>query len=329
MNQLVKYEAARQALAVAKSVDEVKDIKDKAEAMRLYAKQAKDIELETTCAEIKLRAQRRIGEISKELEKAPSGRAAVSLPASGKSKKDTLKSAGISTSAAQRYEEISDVEEKDFETYVDGKKKKNQPVSAKELVKNVLAPIRREAKINKINAGNLELPSKTYNIIYADPPWKYENPPNGDSSRSIENHYPTMELKEIRDLPVKKMSAPDSLLYLWATAPKLAECLEVMKSWGFEYRTNFVWVKDKIGMGYHARSQHELLLVGKRGEIPPPAVDDRVSSVIFADRGKHSEKPVEFAELIESFYPTLPKIELFARSPREGWEVWGNQSDGS
>lgn len=80
-------------------------------------------------------------------------------------------------------------------------------------------------------------------------------------------------------------------------------------------------------MGYHARSQHELLLVARRGEIPPPAVEDRVSSVVFADRSEHSAKPDEFYDLIEKFYPSLPKIELFCRgAPREGWTAWGNQA---
>lgn len=148
----------------------------------------------------------------------------------------------------------------------------------------------------------------------------------GGGNRSIENHYPTMTLEEICALPVKDIAAQDSILYLWATAPKLAECLDVMRAWGFEYRTNFVWIKDKIGMGYHSRNQHELLLVGRRGEIPPPPVEARVSSVVYAPRTDHSAKPVEFYELIESFYPELQKIELFSRSQRDGWSAWGNQA---
>ena len=186
----------------------------------------------------------------------------------------------------------------------------------------------RLEKIAEISKGNSELGTeRRYSVIYADPPWRYENPPMGGTNRSIENHYPTMSLEEICALPVGDVATEDSILYLWATAPKLAECLQVIKAWGFEYRTNFVWVKDKIGMGYHARNQHELLLVAKRGAIPPPAVADRVSSVIYAERTEHSAKPVEFYELIESFYPNLTKIELFCRStPRDGWDVWGNQA---
>jgi N6-adenosine-specific RNA methylase IME4/ParB-like chromosome segregation protein Spo0J len=184
----------------------------------------------------------------------------------------------------------------------------------------------RIEKIAEIAKGNAPLAvAAKFPVIYADPPWRYEHAISG--SREIENHYPTMSLDEICAMPVQDIVTDDAILYMWATAPKLAECMKVLTAWGFDYRTNFVWVKDKIGMGYHARSQHEILLVAKRGNIPPPAVADRVSSVVMAERGEHSAKPEVFYELIESFYPTLPKIELFCRSPRDGWAVWGNQSE--
>jgi len=209
-----------------------------------------------------------------------------------------------------------EVSEKDILDAAKGIRAEKAKTSRAERVENI-------AEISKGNAGlNTD---RRYPIIYADPPWRYELPPMGGSNRSIENHYPTMTLEEICELPVRALATDDALLYLWATAPKLAECMRVVEAWGFEYRTNFVWVKDKIGMGYHARNQHELLLVCRRGQIPPPAVADRVSSVVRADRADHSEKPAEFYELIESFYPELTKIELFSRQPRMGWAAWGNQ----
>jgi N6-adenosine-specific RNA methylase IME4 len=186
---------------------------------------------------------------------------------------------------------------------------------------------RRLERLDEISAGAaLETLGLRYPIILADPPWRYETPPMGGGNRSIENHYPTMELDEICALPIEDVAAADCTLYLWATAPKLAECFKVLEAWEFSYRTNFVWVKDKIGMGYHARSQHELLLVAKRGNVPPPEAEARVSSVIVAPRGRHSEKPERVYELIESFYPDLKKIELFARAGREGWASWGNEA---
>lgn len=180
----------------------------------------------------------------------------------------------------------------------------------------------------EISRGNRDLATDVkYPIIYADPPWRYENPPIGATSRAIENHYPTMTLAEICALPVGELATDDALLYLWATAPKLAECFEVIRAWGFEYRTNMVWDKEKIGMGYHARNQHELLLICKRGNIPPPAAGTQPSSVYREPRGAHSAKPTFYHEMIEAAYPQLPRIELFCRSPRDGWAVWGNQSE--
>lgn len=185
----------------------------------------------------------------------------------------------------------------------------------------------RIEKIAEISRGNAELGTETkYPVIYADPPWRYENPPMGGTNRSIENHYPTMTLEDICAMPVAELAAEDAMLYLWATAPKLVECLEVVKAWGFEYRTNIVWDKEAIGMGYHARNQHEILLICKRGNIPPPQAGKQVSSVYREKRTEHSAKPEFYYEMIESAYPELSKIELFCRNPREGWSVWGNQS---
>ncbi len=163
-------------------------------------------------------------------------------------------------------------------------------------------------------------------VVLADPPWRYENPPMGGSNRSIENHYPTMALDEICALPVADIAHDDSVLFLWATAPKLAECMQVIEAWGFNYRTEMVWIKDKIGMGYHVRNRHEGLLICKRGELPPPPESSRCDSVVEAPRLEHSAKPEIFYEIIDAMYPALRKIELFSRSPREGWCAWGNQA---
>jgi N6-adenosine-specific RNA methylase IME4 len=164
----------------------------------------------------------------------------------------------------------------------------------------------------------------TYPVIFADPPWRYDYAET--DNRAIENQYPTMPIEDICALPVASIATDDCVLFLWATSPKLIEALDVVKAWGFTYKTCMVWAKDKIGMGYYARQQHELLLIATRGAPPTPAPADRPSSVITATRGEHSAKPDEFYEVIERMYPALPKVELFCRSPRAGWSAWGNQS---
>lgn len=201
-------------------------------------------------------------------------------------------------------------------------------VEAAKEIRQAKTEKRREERLEKIveiSHGNAELSTDIrYPVLYADPPWRYEHAES--DSRAIENQYPTMALDDICALPVNDLATPDAILFLWATSPKLAESMKVIESWGFTYRTCAVWDKQKIGMGYYFRQRHELLLVATRGSIPTPAPGDRAASVIVEPREEHSAKPAKFAELIEAMYPTLPRIELFCRSPREGWAVWGNQS---
>jgi N6-adenosine-specific RNA methylase IME4 len=176
-----------------------------------------------------------------------------------------------------------------------------------------------------ISRGNTALPSATrYPVIYADPPRQYEH---GSDQLAIENHYPTMPLGEICALDVAALATPDAALYLWATMPKLAEAMQVIEAWGFSYRTGVVWVKDRIGAGYYFRQRHELLLFAVRGQMPTPSTANRPDSVLDVPRTAHSEKPVEAYGLIERMYPSLPKIELFARTSRAGWASWGNQAE--
>jgi N6-adenosine-specific RNA methylase IME4 len=158
-------------------------------------------------------------------------------------------------------------------------------------------------------------------ILLADPPWRYDF--IEDPSRAIENHYPTMALEEIMALGVP--AADDCLLFLWVTSPKVAEALRVIEAWGFEYRTQMVWIKDRIGMGRYVRQQHESLWLARRGNVPMPLPEDRPPSVINAPRRAHSEKPEEVHKIIERMYPHLPRCELFARQPRVGWASWGNE----
>ena len=167
----------------------------------------------------------------------------------------------------------------------------------------------------------IELPKQKFSIIVADPPWKYNF--SQTNERSIETHYDSMDLDKIKSMKVP--TEEDSVLFLWATAPKLKEALEVMEAWGFEYKTCAVWDKEIIGMGYWFRGQHELLLVGTKGKVKPPKPELRLSSMIKSKRGKHSKKPLETHEMIETMFPKQTYLELFARSKREGWTSWGNE----
>jgi N6-adenosine-specific RNA methylase IME4 len=162
-------------------------------------------------------------------------------------------------------------------------------------------------------------------VLYVDPPWRYEY--SVADSRQIENEYPTMSLEEICALPVEEAAADHCVLFLWATSPKLADAFDVLRAWGFAYKTCAVWDKERPGMGYYFRQQHELLLVATRGNPRTPDESARVPSVIRLRRdNQHSRKPAEFYELIEAMYPRASKREVFARQSRPGWlPAWGNQ----
>lgn len=164
-----------------------------------------------------------------------------------------------------------------------------------------------------------------FSVILADPPWRYDHSVSDD--KAIENHYPTMTVEEIAELPVPDICTESAVLYLWVTNPKLKDGLYILDRWGFDYRTNICWLKEfnGLGIGYWARSRHELLLIGTKGDIPCPAPNVRPESVILSKRKRHSQKPDDIFKIIETAYPTLPKCELFSRKKRNGWKCWGNE----
>jgi N6-adenosine-specific RNA methylase IME4 len=164
-------------------------------------------------------------------------------------------------------------------------------------------------------------PKGQYEILYIDPPWSYDfHNING----TPEDHYPTMTDEEIMQMVVPA-AEEKAVLFLWVPYPKNQVAFDVIASWGFEYKSKIIWVKDKLGIGHYVRAKHEELFISvKNGGFGIPVEQDRPESVIFAERGQHSKKPEIFYELIERMYPERTRIELFARGePRNGWDSWG------
>lgn len=167
-----------------------------------------------------------------------------------------------------------------------------------------------------------------YGIIYADPAWKYED---SSCDGNCADHYNTMSVEEICNLPVKDIADKDCILFMWVTYPMLQEGLEVMKAWGFTYKTiGFQWLKqNKTGNGYFfglgrwTRGNTECCLIGTKGK--PKRVSDRVSQLIISPIEQHSKKPDCTRRKIEMLCGKLPRIELFARQTAEGWDCWGNE----
>jgi N6-adenosine-specific RNA methylase IME4 len=178
-------------------------------------------------------------------------------------------------------------------------------------------------KVAAIAAGTLT--AAEYDVVCADPPWQYDN---SGFDQSAAAHYPTMDVQAISDLPEADPTFPKfadpCVLFLWATSPLLPAATTVMAAWGFDYKACLVWVKDKApGLGWWLNTRHELLLVGSRGSTTPL---EKVDSVINAAAADHSRKPIEAYAAIDRMYPPgLRRVELFARAPRLGWDVWGQE----
>ena len=168
---------------------------------------------------------------------------------------------------------------------------------------------------------------KLYKCILADPPWNERG--GGKITRGAQKHYPLLKTPDIiqvmREAPVWRPDPSGCLLWLWATSNFLPDALQVMQALKFKYITSLVWVKTGgPGLGQRTRQRHELLLLGRMGKVPVPAPADRPDSVLEAARGRHSEKPLESYVRIEKACEG-PRVELFCRTRRAGWDVWGNE----
>ena len=174
-------------------------------------------------------------------------------------------------------------------------------------------------------------PDKKYNIIYADPPWQFATWSN-KAQKHVTQHYPTMTIQEIKELPVKELAADNAVLLLWATFPTLPLALATIEAWGFEYKTcAFTWIKQNKkspslfwGMGYYTRSNAEVCLLATKGKTLPRQ-SHKVHSVVVSPVRQHSQKPDEVRIKITELFGDLPCIELFARQHAERWDCWGNE----
>jgi len=216
----------------------------------------------------------------------------------------------------------------------------------------LLDNLNRENKKEQVDNSNSELrhelcfeaaaSGKTYDIIYADPPWKFGSKElYGDKTkdgkrenrfRKLERIYNTMNVDEIKQLPIEHLANKNAALFLWVTDAHLPEGLEVIKAWGFEYKTIvFVWVKkSNKGKTYYnyapwALKSCEICLLGIRGQMSRMKTSNSVRQLLEEIRTKHSRKPDEARQRIEQLFASSVKIELFAREKHSGWDAFGNE----
>lgn len=335
---LRSYDLARTYLAECASVDQIAEVEDAAARMAAYARVIGDKELEGWVAEIRCRAVIRLGQESKRLPTKPAGRPKM-LPSGGKnsfgeivSKEEVLRTAGISTSAASRYEQLASAEGENptaAEAYYEQCRNERQPptlTGMAQAMKKDHRNARERDLAERIGDEALRLGMQRYGVILADPPWQFE-PRSRETGmdRAADNHYPTMGIDQIKALDVP--ASDDCVLFLWATSPMLPEALETMMTWGFDYKSSFIWIKDRAGTGYWNRNRHELLLVGTKGNVPAPAPGTQFDSVFEAGLTGHSRKPTRAVEMIEAMFPNVPKLEMFARAARRSWDSWGAEAE--
>jgi N6-adenosine-specific RNA methylase IME4 len=335
---LILLEKADQMLATATTIDEVRHIRDLAEAARRYSRKIELTQSITVrAAAIKVNAERKLGQLLKTTELAAGApgnqhtgkQLDRSHAATGPIR---LRDVGLSKSESSRAQQIASLPTATFNDYVRGCIDSGQEPTTAGLL--------RLAKLQAVNDTILhKAPSLTrfvcdlqqlvaekrrFTTIYADPPWKYDN----QASRgSTNNHYPTMTVQQIAAEPVADLAADQAHLHLWTTNSFLPAAFSVIASWGFEYKSCFVWVKPHMGIGNYWRVSHEFLLLGVRGNLSFRDLGQRSWAEI--DRRGHSCKPEEVRRLVETV-SHAPYLELYGRAAptNTDWTVYGNQLRG-
>lgn len=323
---LAKLDNATRMLAEVRDAPSAKRVMDLAAAAELYARKAKlGEEAVTYAAGIKLDAERKLGEYLKRQPKNEGGRPEKTgtreEPVLATPPPPTLAELGISKKLSAEAQRLAEIPEETF-----------AKVKAGEIKPTVAL---RQQKAATLSTRIAALPAGTFRVLYADPPWKY-----GDDRAGLEKadtaaaaQYPTMTTSAICELAdhegrtVRQLAQPDAVLFMWATFPLLEDALQVIKAWGFDYKTAFVWDKERSNIGNYHDARAELLMIGVRGSCPIE-ISKRFPQVQALPRGRHSEKPEAFRELIDTMYPTGPRVELFRRGAApKGWVIWGNESE--
>lgn len=320
--QLVAVRAAIRAIDKVRVAQEVREQK---------LSEAQEI------SEAVLDAEVRIGELMAKVPKASGGQpfqkkstTDTAVQSRPQTKADVIEKAGFTQKQVQRFEQMAAHPEAVARAKAQAREA-GDILSRSKVLQEVGKDIRAAQKaerIEKASSGGQSVDifttDKKYRVIYADPPWSYNDKQDTDYYGGAEKHYGTMQLDEIAALPIERIAEKNAVLFLWATNPLIFDSKQIFEAWGFTYKSMFIWDKVKTGMGHYNSVRHEMLLICTRGSCTPdtPRMFDSVQSI--ERSSNHSEKPQEFREIIETLYAG-EKIELFARVKREGWDVWGNE----
>ncbi len=244
-------------------------------------------------------------------------------------KKEVAKIANVSHDTVSRVKFIEKKADKKTK-----KKLSNQQLTINKVYRDLKKAEKRQKIKDRFKAPKFPKKGKKYEIIYADPPWNFKHYSDKGKGRSPDNYYKTMSLEDIKGLPIEDLASDNCILFLWTTFPFLEKSFEVIKSWGFTYKTvGFVWVKRNRkssgwfwGMGYWTRSNAEICIIATKGSITRQS--SSVFQIVDLPIEEHSKKPDIVRNKIVELVGELPRIELFARQKVNGWDTWGNEMGG-
>lgn len=318
---LTQFNVARLAIAKATTIDEIKDIRDKAEALRLYAQQRdQSLEMQNQCAVIKLRAERKAGELIKMLEKNKGGRPAKTCI--DVKQVSSFSDLGITRNQAHRWQQEASVSEKEFEAYLDECTKNDQEITSKGLYR-IAVKKKNKNVVQNLKNKKVVLPAEKYHTIVIDPPWDMKKIEREERPNQVDFDYPTMSYDELADF---KMPAHKNChLYVWTTQKHLPATFELVEKWGFKYLVTMVWHKPGGPQPFGLPQYNcEFVLLCRKGNLP--FLDTKAFNCCFkAKRREHSRKPDEFYELVERVSPS-PRIDIFSRGKHKGFGAWGNET---
>uniref|UniRef100_A0A6M3JR85 Putative methyltransferase n=1 Tax=viral metagenome TaxID=1070528 RepID=A0A6M3JR85_9ZZZZ len=310
--ELVHFDAARRELALASNIDEIKILRDKAEALRQYIRQqGASLEMQNQCAEIKLRAERKAGEMIKDDPDIRQG--------GSKFHDVTLNDYGITNLQSHRWQLEASVPEPILEQHIAEVKAKGEELTSIG-VQRLAARLQRKEYIDQ----TLSMPTNKYRTIIIDPPWPIQKIEREVAITQQQMDYQTWDLDRIRDLP---LPADDNChLYLWTTQRYLPSSFSILQAWGFAYIFTMVWHKNGGFQPFNLPQYNcEFCLFGKKGDLP--FLDTKDFFTCFnGGRREHSRKPIEFYELIKRVSPE-PRIEIFSREKYDGFDQYGDETN--
>lgn len=328
VSALLPADKAGAQLATMTNIHDVREVRDKAEAVVAYCKaRGRKHREQNAAAHVKILAECRLGELLDGMDKATG--AARTGWKTGSHDVTSLADLGIGKMQSSRWQQMAKVPAEVRNAHIEHILASPNAELTSKGVWRLGAPgivpdgIEDHGTYPTTDLQALIDQDRTFGTVYADPPWQYGN--QGTRS-ATDTQYATMKLDDICALPVSDLAAQRSHLHLWTTNAFLFDARKVLEAWGFEYKSCFVWVKPQLGIGNYWRVSHEFMLLGVRGGLR--FADKGQTSWMQHDRLKHSQKPYAVRSLIEKTSPP-PRIELFGRVLIEGWTVWGNEVDGN